>query len=57
MRFKYSLRKMADLFANSGGPDQKPRSVTNLKIDVSCKHASGFNNFEQACGIYIVESS
>ena len=26
MRFKYSYRKMAELFANSGEPDQMPHS-------------------------------
>ena len=29
MRFTYSLRKMAKLFANSGDPDQTPRSAAS----------------------------
>ena len=29
MRFRYSYRKMAKLFANSGDPDQTPRSAAS----------------------------
>ena len=29
MRFRYSMRKMAKLFANSGDPDQTPHSVAS----------------------------
>ena len=29
MRFKYSQRKMTKLFANSGDPDQTPRSAAS----------------------------
>ena len=29
MRFTYSYRKMAKLFANSGDPDQMPHSVAS----------------------------
>ena len=29
MRFTYSKRKMAELFATSGDPDQAPRSVAS----------------------------
>ena len=29
MRFRYSYRKKAKLFANSGDPDQTPHSVTS----------------------------
>ena len=33
MRFTYSYRKMAKLFANSGDPDQKPHSAAS---DLGC---------------------
>ena len=29
MRFRYSLRKMVKLYANSGDPDQTPRSAAS----------------------------
>ena len=29
MRFRYSYRKMVELFANSGDPDQTPRSAAS----------------------------
>ena len=29
MRFRYSLRKMVELFANSGDPDQTPHSAAS----------------------------
>ena len=29
MRFRYSYRKMAEVFANSGYPDQTPRSAAS----------------------------
>ena len=35
MRFTYSYRKMAKLFANSGGPDQTPRSAAS-DLGVHC---------------------
>ena len=35
MRFRYSYRKKAKLFANSGYPDQTPRSVAS-DLDLHC---------------------
>ena len=35
MRFRYSYRKKAKLFANSGDPDQMPRSAAS-DLDLHC---------------------
>ena len=35
MRFTYSQRKMAKLFAKSGDPDQMPHSVASV-LDLQC---------------------
>ena len=35
MRFRYSLRKMGKLFANSEDPDQTPRSAAS-DLDLHC---------------------
>ena len=35
MRFRYSYRKKAELFANSGDPDQTPHSAAS-DLDLHC---------------------
>ena len=53
MRFTYSLRKMSKLFANSGDPDQTPRSgsalfakdpFTGLPTTMGWVHSGYFEN-------------